>query len=190
VTHRSPSQIYADLRVAGYSAAAAVVQTAIAEAESGGDDTARGDLGIQTGTWGPSFGLYQIRTLKADTGRGGDRDIAWLAQSDANQAKAAYDISQHGANFSPWTTYTRGTYTKFLPDARAAAGAAPRSSTTPTATPAQVGPDWAPWNWGSTLDAATANARSTALVGLFVVLGLALLGLGLTRALRDQSGGG
>ncbi len=193
------ADIYDQLREAGYSPGAAVVQAAIALAESGGDDTARGDLALQDSTWGPSFGLFQIRTLKGQTGTGRVRDISWLAAGDDNQARAAYDISRHGTDFSAWTTYTRGTYLRYLDTARAAAvdaGATSGPTPSPGTTPAGLGgaSDWAPWNWGRLLDTATGNARSTALLGLFVVLGLGLLGLGLYRAVRqrksDGSGGG
>jgi len=187
VSTLSPRQIYDELRAVGYSDAAAVVQTAIALAESGGDDTNLGDVGLETAQWGPSFGLYQIRTLKGETGSGSDRDVSWLAASDLNQAHGAYDISKHGTDFTPWSTYTSGAYSKFLPDARAAAAGA--GAGVLAAAPGQVGPDWAPWNWGSSLDAATARARDIALLGLFVVLGLALVGLGVSRALRGRSAG-
>jgi hypothetical protein len=183
----SPRQIFDQLRAVGYTDAAAIVQTAIALAESGGDDTNLGDVNLETATWGPSYGTYQIRTLKAETGSGSDRDVSWLAASDLNQAHGAYDISKHGTDFTPWSTYTSGAYSKFLPDARAAAAA---GGGVLASAPGQVGPDWAPWNWGSTLDATTARARDIALLGLFVVLGLALLGLGVSRALRGRGGGG
>ena len=44
-------------------------------------------------TWGPSVGLFQIRTLKAETGTGSDRDIQRLLNNPAEQVKAALNIS-------------------------------------------------------------------------------------------------
>src|SRR5262245_26484467 len=96
---------------------------AVGTAESGLDDTTIGDVALETNTWGPSFGMFQIRTLKADTGLGTDRDINALAASDAAQARAAYDISRHGTDFSAWTDYVNGAYQQYLGQA-AAAGAA------------------------------------------------------------------
>ena len=123
MTKRSPEQTYALLRQAGFSDAGAITMTAIAGAESNYNDASLGDLGLQTGTWGPSYGLFQIRTLKAQTGTGSNRDQTWLAASDLNQAKAAFAISGGGVNFAPWSTYTHGQYQAFLSGAKAAAGA-------------------------------------------------------------------
>lgn len=121
MTKRSPEQVYALCRQAGFSPQAAVIMTAIAGAESGYDDANIGDVSLQNATWGPSVGLFQIRTQKNQSGTGGYRDASWLAQSDLNQAKAAYSISGGGANFSPWTVYNTGSYGKFMSGARAAA---------------------------------------------------------------------
>ena len=164
---RTPSQIWADLRAAGFNPAQATIMTAVALAESAGNDTSLGDVGIENNTWGPSYGLYQVRTLKADTGRGTDRDVNWLAASDTNQARAAWDISRHGADFSPWTTYTRGTYLQFMGQAQQAAGVA-----TPT------GADSGTSGTGSGLG----GVRDIAVQAVFVILGLGLLGFGIVRA--------
>lgn len=129
MTKLPPTQVYADLRQVGFSPAAAVTETAIAGAESGWDDTAVGDVRLENNTWGPSYGLFQVRTLKRQTGQGSDRDLSWLAASDLNQAKAAYDISHGGTNFSPWTTYTSGAFQRFLGPSQAAAGAAGTGTT-------------------------------------------------------------
>lgn len=164
---RLPGEVYAELTAAGFDPQAAVTLTAIAGAESGYDTTALGDQGLQDNTWGPSFGLFQVRTVKADTGTGGDRDIAALASGDAAQIQAAYDISHGGTDFSPWTTYTRGTYQQYLPAAQAAAGATPATNTGITS-----------WLTSGT-SGILAGVRSIGLEGLFVVLGLGLLAGGL-----------
>jgi hypothetical protein len=121
MTTRSPEQVYAVLIQAGFSPAAATTMTAIAGPESGYNDQDVGDVSLENSTWGPSYGLFQIRTQKAATGTGGVRDQTWLAASDLNQAKAAYSISSGGTNFSPWSTYNDGKYQSFLSGAAAAA---------------------------------------------------------------------
>ena len=102
---------------AGFTDQAAVTIVAIGKRESGWDTTAQGDIGIQDATWGPSAGVFQIRTLKAQTGTGGDRDLQALipgavagqpgsGRGDLDrQARAAFVISSGGANFTPWSTF-------------------------------------------------------------------------------------
>lgn len=186
---RSAGDIYADLTAQGFNPAQATVMTAIALAESSGNDTALGDVGLENTTWGPSYGLFQVRTLKSDTGKGTDRDVSWLSQSDANQAKAAFDISHGGADFSPWTTYTSGAYQKYLGQAQAAAGS---TVTTAGSGPVpMIGPSWLPWNWpGAAVNAATAGTlggiRSIVIEGLAVVFGVGLVGVGLARTFAPQ----
>lgn len=200
----SAGQIYQQLVQVGYTPAAAVIQTAIDLAESGGDDRDLGDVGLEDAEWGPSFGYGQIRTERAQTGTGQDRDINWLATSDYNQAKAQFDISQGGRNFTPWTTYTSGKYRQFLGQAQAAAAGAGGTagatqlvgnSSGPFPT---FGPWWLPWNYpsdigngvaGQVTDAAGSllgGVRQIAVEGLFVVLGLGLVGVGLAQALKPQ----
>jgi hypothetical protein len=115
------AQAYAYARQAGFDPAAATIAAAIAMAESGLNTGARGDVNLQTGHWGPSVGLMQIRTVKSDTGKGSDRDISRLDDPLQNMI-SAYNISGKGKDFSPWTTYTRGTYRQFLGQAGAAGG--------------------------------------------------------------------
>lgn len=121
MTTRSPEQTYALLRQAGFNDAGATIMTAIAGPESGYDDQNIGDVSLENATYGPSYGLFQIRTEKAATGTGGNRDQAWLAASDLNQAKAAYAISSGGTNFAPWSTYNDGKYQSYLSGAKTAA---------------------------------------------------------------------
>lgn len=109
----SPAAIYSLAIGAGLSPAAATTATAIALAESGGRPDAVGDVGLQDGTWGPSVGLWQVRSLKAQSGTGGPRDATRLADPVFN-AQSMAQISGAGANFKPWTTYTQGTYKSHL----------------------------------------------------------------------------
>jgi len=110
----TPSQIYTLLLQGGFDEPDARIMTAIAQAESARDLGAVGDVSLQDGKWGPSVGLFQVRTLRAETGTGGDRDIEHLTNNPAAQVKAAFNISDGGRNFRPWSTFTHGSYRKFL----------------------------------------------------------------------------
>jgi hypothetical protein len=168
----TPVQVYTLLRQAGFGPAAAVTETAIAGAESGWDDRNLGDVSLENSTWGPSYGLFQIRTLKAETGKGTDRDISRLA-NDAAQAKAAYDISKGGTDFSAWTTYTRGTYQNFLAQATAAAGGqAAGVTSSPVGLPGVPDPS-------AIAGQVLTGARSIAVEIAFAVLGAGLVYVGL-----------
>jgi hypothetical protein len=133
----------------------------------------------------------QIRTLKADTGKGTDRDIVWLQGNLAHQAKAAYDISHQGQNFGPWTTYVSGAYRKFAGQVAAAIGitpATPASSSTGSTTAVGFptwGPAWLPWNIPGDIANGTASTlggvRTIALEALAAVAGLTLVGFGAYR---------
>lgn len=85
---------------------------AVALAESGGLPCAVGDVGLMTGTWGPSVGLWQIRSLWSAKGSGGVRDE--LVNADpAVAARHAHGIWRaHG--WRPWSTWLHGTHRRFL----------------------------------------------------------------------------
>lgn len=176
MTKRTPAEVYQLLTQAGFSSDAAVTMTAIAGGESGWDDTAIGDTALQTTVWGPSYGLFQIRTLKADTGRGTTRDINSLAGDLAAQARAAYAISQGGRDFSPWTVWSSGKYQTYLDQARSAAGVA-------TGVPTQL------LGLGITntglLDGGK-ETRTIVITGLLVLGGLGLVVAGLARGLGPK----
>lgn len=91
---------------AGFTGDALVTIVMVAGRESSYNENAVGDVGIETAVWGPSVGLYQIRTLKAQTGTGSDRDINALMPGGKGDPKrqsiAAWAISANGTNFSPW----------------------------------------------------------------------------------------
>jgi hypothetical protein len=166
------AQAYALARTAGFDPAAAVVMAAIDMAESGLDPNETGDERLQNATWGPSIGLAQIRSLKAQTGTGKIRDVATQRDPAANMA-AAYEISNHGKDFTPWTTYNSGKYRQFLTQAKAgAAGGA--TSVTNTGQTVQVG----------LTDVLTGNIdwRGLALTAAAVSFGLALLVAGAYQA--------
>lgn len=100
--------------------------------ESGGNPTAIGDIALQTTKWGPSIGLWQIRSLNAEKGTGGTRDQTALFDPRHN-AESMAAISAGGTNWQPWTVYNTGAYRANLAAARAGiAGRAPTSSGSPS----------------------------------------------------------
>jgi hypothetical protein len=188
------SQIYQAARRAGFSATQAVTATAVALAESGGDPANLGDTGITTATWGPSVGLWQVRTDKRETGTGRSRDIGALTGDVEAQARAAYSISGGGSDWQPWTVFNTGAYQAYLGQAAAAAGSAGAGGTT-TAVDWQ---DYLPWNApgaaagavqdyiGGLLSDSVKPARKILITLVVTGLGLALVGVGLGRALSPQ----
>jgi murein DD-endopeptidase MepM/ murein hydrolase activator NlpD len=116
-------QVAAYARAAGFSGEALVIALAIAKGESGWRTDAVGDVLLQTAEWGPSIGLWQIRSRKAETGTGGTRDANRLTDP-AHNARSAYTLSAGGRSWTPWTVYNTGAYRSHLAAARAAVGAA------------------------------------------------------------------
>lgn len=173
MTRLSVDQVYADLTAAGFSPAAATTMTAIAGAESGYDDRAVGDVGLENSTWGPSVGLFQIRTLKSQTGSGSARDIAALQGSDIAQAHAAYDISRGGTDFTPWTTYTTGAYQRFLAGASAASGSPAGVTVAGFGIPG--------------VSSVVSGVRGLVYTGLFAVFGLVLIWAGTVTLARPRA---
>lgn len=113
------ARVYAQ---AGFTGEALVNMVAISRGESGWDAGAQGDTSITDGTWGPSIGLSQIRSLNDQSGTGGWRDATRLSDPLFN-ARAAYAISNGGTNFGPWTVWNEGIYKKYLGEAQAAVAA-------------------------------------------------------------------
>lgn len=124
MTQLSAKEIYGLAREAGFNQVQAILATAIAFAESGGRTDAIGDVALQTATWGPSVGLWQIRSVNSQRGTGGTRDATRLTDPKFN-AHSAYVISGSGTNFNPWTTYKTGAFKQYLDPASQAAGFKP-----------------------------------------------------------------
>ena len=107
---------------AGFRGDSLNTAVAVALAESHGNPSNIGDVGLQNGTWGPSVGLWQIRSL--NPGHGTAAEQALRNQQDnldpATNAQHAYAISQQGTNFGPWSTYTNGAYRQYTDRARTA----------------------------------------------------------------------
>lgn len=105
----------------GFQSDALVTALAIARAESGWRTDAVGDVGLVNATWGPSIGLWQVRSLRAHSGTGRERDGTRLTDPRFN-ARAAYTISRGGRDWSAWTVHRTGAYRQHLEAARRAAG--------------------------------------------------------------------
>ena len=101
----------------GFSNAALKTAYAVAMAESGGRSNAVGDVSLQDDKWGPSIGLFQIRSLKNwEKWNDEYRDAKRLPNPDFNAA-AAWRKSNQGSNWKPWSAYTNAAFLKHLPEA-------------------------------------------------------------------------
>lgn len=94
-----------------YAEADGPMATAVFETPSAFYD-AVGDLALIDAKWGPSVGIFQIRSLRdVNSGNAADRlRIASRLREPAFSAAAAWIISKHGTDFSLWSTFVHGTY--------------------------------------------------------------------------------
>jgi hypothetical protein len=86
-----------------------VTMGGIAAGESALNPGSVGDVTIQTDRWGPSMGLYQIRTLKAAKGDGSWRDEDVVSTVDGNIG-AAFELvrsrrERGQVGFEDWTAW-------------------------------------------------------------------------------------
>ena len=104
---------------AGLSGNAVAIAVAIALAESGGDTNSHNAIPPDN-----SYGLWQINMLGS---MGPERRQRYgLTNNEALydpaiNAKVMVSLSNGGTNWRPWTTYTRGTYLRFMARGNAAA---------------------------------------------------------------------
>ncbi|MEU4219247.1 hypothetical protein [Actinoplanes sp. NPDC026623] len=96
----SANQIYGFARRAGFSPDTAATMTAIALAESGGESRAHGE---------ESRGLWQI-----DVHLHPDLLIRYDLHDPQDNADAAYEVSRHGSDISPWTVTHGGDHARHL----------------------------------------------------------------------------
>lgn len=85
----------------GFPPSSVDLAAAIAMAESGGNTAALGDFGR-------SYGLWQIHTPAHP-----QYLPASLFDADYN-ARAAFEISKGGLDWSPWTTFRNGDFRRYL----------------------------------------------------------------------------
>jgi hypothetical protein len=102
------------LASAGFHGDGLNTAVAVAMAESGGHPTSHN---TNAGTGDNSYGLFQINML----GSLGPARMQQYHLSSYDElfnptvnARVAYQLSQGGTNWTPWTTYTRGTYRQYL----------------------------------------------------------------------------
>ena len=106
---------------AGFTGDALVTAVAVAATESVGFSDFEGDTHLMNETWGPSLSPWQIRSERGQTGTGGARDADALASDPWRKgAQSAWEISNGGKNWNPWTVFRTGSYRGNLPRARQA----------------------------------------------------------------------
>jgi hypothetical protein len=108
-------------RAAGCWKGPRLQEVAVALAESRGRPQAVGDVRLQDRVGGPSIGLWQIRSLRAERGKGTQRDQAVNGDPVVNAKYACQIWRDRG--WAPWSTWRNGTYRKYLGRARTALAA-------------------------------------------------------------------
>lgn len=104
------------LAVAGWPADKIDMGQAIAQAESSCFSDAVGDLTLIDAKWGPSIGLFQVRSLRHPQSYGG-ADLwryAWPLRNPLYNAQAALAITSGGTDWTKWSTFTSGDYKQHL----------------------------------------------------------------------------
>lgn len=111
------------MKAAGFTDAQAEIAAAISMCEAPAlqgsaqyTDSARvGDITLVNSTWGPSYSILQIRSLKDEYGTGQFRDAERLATDPAFVAKSGHQVFLNaGGSFTPWSTFTSGAYKAFM----------------------------------------------------------------------------
>jgi len=105
------------LRFVGFSSPAMIdIALGIAYAESEGYADAVGDTTIVDEKWGPSIGLFQIRTLRhpLDFAVEDRCRYAWALLNATYNASSALVLSKQGIDWSKWSTFRNGSYKKYL----------------------------------------------------------------------------
>lgn len=99
----------------GFTGPALDIALGVSRAESGGYSDAVGDVSLVNDKWGPSIGLFQIRSLRhpgdylyPDTLR-----VASDLRDPVKNAAAAYAISKKGTVWTPWSVFNSGSYQQY-----------------------------------------------------------------------------
>lgn len=122
MTNLSPAQRATAAKSGGWPSGLIPIAVAISMAENGsGDPDKLGDTSLQNAEWGPSVGLWQIRSKNAERGTGGVRDE--IANHDpVVNARHAYAIYK-SQGWAAWSVYNSGAYKSHLTDGMHAAQA-------------------------------------------------------------------
>lgn len=93
-----------------------ILLAAITENESNRRIGAVGDQTITDKTYGPSYGVFQIRSMWSQDHTGGPRDRFALENNLEHQAWAAVQVynSAKGDPMRPWTAYLKGHHKSFV----------------------------------------------------------------------------
>lgn len=117
---------------AGFRGDDLITMVAIAKGESSWNPNAIGDQQLQSDLWGPSYGLWQVRSLQPDKfnpnasylpDRYRDGSRLRDPKYNAEAAFALYTTSKNrndSHRFNQWTVYTEGTYKNFLVESKKA----------------------------------------------------------------------
>lgn len=98
----------------GFTPDNAHIMAAIAHKESGHQLDCVGDESLINSKWTDSYGIFQIRGLVAENGKGTCRDITAFVYNIEKQSQCAFEISGGGTNFRPWSMYLNGKYKESL----------------------------------------------------------------------------
>lgn len=133
---------------AGLDHEVAIVATAIAWAESGLNPDAIGDEALANEKWGPSIGLWQIRSLRAHLGTGQERDAKRLRDPVFN-AQSMVTISSRGTDWTPWSVFRTGKHRQYIDRVRAVIQGGTMQGWMPgimhTPPDSRQGLDWVDW---------------------------------------------
>lgn len=112
MTQLSASQIASVVKEAGWPLAEIPLAVAIVLAESGGHTDSRGDVSLMSRTWGPSIGLFQIRSVNSEKGKGTTRDE--IANLDPHiNARHALEI-RRSQGLGAWSVFNTGAYKQHM----------------------------------------------------------------------------
>lgn len=120
---------------AGFPPADIPKAIAVATGESGLCTGAVGDVTLVNETWGPSVGLFQIRSLNAEKGTGGSRDIDRLRDPAVNAASAFSLVYGSKGGWNHWSVYKHNLWQKYLPAIEAELRNGPAPAAPPTTIP-------------------------------------------------------
>lgn len=135
----SDAEIARHAATAGWSGPDLETAIAVALAESSGNSSRLGDRTIQNAVYGPSVGLWQIRSVNPGHGNQFDQQHR---NADANLDPATNAANAHAIfeqkGWCPWTMHRNGRYRDFLDRAKKAVEAngqqqAPTTPSTPAA---------------------------------------------------------
>lgn len=87
---------------------------AVSLAEGGRQVSCVADENLVDAKWGPSIGVFSIRTLNAELGSGSCRDRNRIDGDLHQQAVCAFEISGQGRTLQPWSTFTNGRWRKYV----------------------------------------------------------------------------